>query len=97
MEILPPTGGSPGNPWYFAVRDGKEYLFDVVDYDRERGYKRARDLVRKLEIAETAIKYFDEVCAENGRCVPNCPITDSGHKHQRDNEECSVFGVEDEG
>lgn len=54
MQILPATGGGPGNPWHFPVRDeNKAILFEVVDFDHDRGKQRAREIVKKLELFDS--------------------------------------------
>jgi hypothetical protein len=78
MQILPPTGGGPGNPWVFAVRDDGLHVLDVVDYNKARGYQRTKEIIRKLAIAEAAISYFDHACPANDRCAPNCVIANAG-------------------
>lgn len=83
MHVLPATGGGRGNPWYAAVRDGdKTLLFEAVSWESAAdATRKARDLVRRLNIAAMAIDYCRRLC-EPGRHVPNCPVADVDGNHE---------------
>ena len=54
MEILPATGGISGR-YYVAVRDKGLLLFEVTDPDEAAAYEKAKELIRKIEIADRVI------------------------------------------
>ena len=72
-EILPYTGLV--TPWFCAVRDSQQkFVFETKSYiSGADATEQAQIIVRKLEIAEAAEHYCNQLCSGDQH-VPNCPV-----------------------